>query len=85
MKGRIVNYRRGLHTQHTNQFVVEVDGVESKEKAGTLLGRRVAYKTVTGKELVGSVSKVHGNNGAVLVRFEHGLPGQAIGASVEIS
>ena len=31
------------------------------------------------------VSKAHGNSGAVLARFERGLPGQAVGNEVEIS
>ncbi|MFA4983551.1 MAG: 50S ribosomal protein L35ae, partial [Candidatus Micrarchaeia archaeon] len=39
----------------------------------------------TGKEIIGKVSKAHGNSGAVLARFDKGLPGQAIGTEVEIA
>ena len=85
MKGRIINYRRGLHTQHTNQFIIEVEGIESKEKAATISRKRAVYTTTTGTDIVGSVSKVHGGKGAVLVRFAKGLPGQAIGASIKLA
>ena len=85
MKGRLSNYRRGVHTEYTNQYIVEVDGVKDRDSAGGILGKRVVWKTASGKEIVGTVSKAHGNSGAVLVRFDKGLPGQAIGTEVEIS
>lgn len=84
MKGRLSNYRRGLHTQHTNQYIVQIDGVDSRASANGVIGKKVIWKTPTGKEIVGKVSKAHGNSGAVLVRFEKGLPGQAIGTEVDI-
>jgi ribosomal protein L35AE/L33A len=34
---------------------------------------------------VGRVSKAHGNSGAVLLRFDKGLPGQAVGTEIEIN
>jgi large subunit ribosomal protein L35Ae len=85
MKGRLINYRRGVHTEYTNQYVVEVDGVEDRSSADGIVGKRVVWKTSTGKEIVGSISKSHGNSGAVLARFDKGLPGQAIGTEVEIA
>ncbi|VVC01651.1 50S ribosomal protein L35Ae [uncultured archaeon] len=85
MKGRLAAYRRGVHTEYTNQYIVEVDGVKDRASASGILGRKVVWKTATGKDMVGRVSKAHGNSGAVLVRFERGLPGQAIGTEVEIS
>ncbi len=85
MKGRLTNYRRGVHTEYTNQYIVEVDGVKDRSSAAGILGKRVVWKTTTGKEIVGKVSKAHGNSGAVLARFGKGLPGQAIGTEVEIS
>ena len=84
MKGKIINYRRGAHTEYTNQYIIEVEGIDSKEKASPLAGKRVVWKTATGKEIVGKISKAHGNKGAVLVRFNKGLPGQAVGTDVEI-
>ena len=85
MKGRLSNYRRGVHTEYTNQYIVEVDGFLDRSSADGILGKRVVWKTAPAKEIVGRVSKAHGNSGAVLVRFERGLPGQAIGTEVEIS
>ncbi|MEM4633717.1 MAG: 50S ribosomal protein L35ae [Candidatus Anstonellaceae archaeon] len=84
MKGKLINYRRGVHTEYTNQYVVEVDGVKDRSSANGIIGKKVVWKTPTGKEIVGKVSKAHGNSGAVLVRFDKGLPGQAIGTDVEI-
>ena len=85
MKGKISNYRRGVHTEYTNQYVVSVEGVKDRASANGIMGKRVVFKTETGKEIVGKVSKAHGNSGAVLCRFEKGLPGQAIGADVDVS
>jgi len=85
MKGKLMNFRQGVHTQYTNQYVVKVDGVEDRQSAEGIIGKRVCWKTAKGNEIVGKVSKAHGNSGAVLARFEKGLPGQAIGCDVEIS
>ena len=85
MKGKISNYRQGVHTEYTNQYVVSVDGVSDRQMAQGIIGKRVVFKTVSGKEIVGKVSKPHGNSGAVLVRFDKGLPGQAVGMEVELS
>ncbi|MCC7552717.1 50S ribosomal protein L35ae [Candidatus Micrarchaeota archaeon] len=84
MKGKIINYRRGRKTEYTDQFVIEIDGIESKEKASTLTGKRVVWKTSTGKEIIGKVTKAHGNKGAVLAKFNKGLPGQAVGTNVDV-
>jgi len=85
MKGKISNYRQGVHTEYTNQYVVSVDGVSDRQMAQGIVGKRVVFKTSSGKEIVGKVSKAHGNSGAVLARFDKGLPGQAVGTEVEIS
>ena len=84
MKGVIVNYRRGRHTQNPHQMIIKVEGVESREEAQKLVGKSVVWKTPGGKEIVGRITAVHGNKGAVRARFERGLPGQALGTEVEI-
>ncbi len=84
MKAKIANFRRGRHTQKTNQMILYVEGVETIEAAKKLVGKTVVFKTSTGKEIKGKVSNAHGNNGAVRVLFEKGMPGQAIGSDVEI-
>ncbi len=85
MKGKVSNYRQGVHTQYANQYVVSVDGVSDRQSAEGIVGKRAVYKTSTGKEIVGKISKAHGNSGAVLVRFDKGLPGQAVGTELEIN
>ncbi|MCD6523354.1 MAG: 50S ribosomal protein L35ae [Candidatus Diapherotrites archaeon] len=84
MKGVIVNYRRGRRTMHGNQMIVTFEGVDTKEKAAPLLGKTVVWETPAKKRIFGKVSKVHGNKGAVIVRFRKGMPGQSIGSNVEI-
>ena len=85
MKGRIVNYRGGVNTQYTNQMIVMATGCESKADASKLAGKKVYWTTPSGKQIVGKVRKPHGRKGAVLVKFNKGLPGQALGGEVEIS
>lgn len=84
MNGRIVNFRGGRHTQRHNQMVIIVDGVSDKDKAGSLVGKSAVWKSPAGKELKGKITQPHGNSGAVRVLFETGMPGQSVGAPVDI-
>ncbi|ODS42868.1 MAG: 50S ribosomal protein L35ae [Candidatus Altiarchaeales archaeon IMC4] len=84
MKGTIVNYRIGRRTQDTNQLIVSVDGCSTKEAASKLIGNKVTWKTPSGKEIVGKVASAHGAKGTVRIRFNKGLPGQALGTAVEL-
>ena len=84
MKGIIVNYRQGRHTQNPYQMIVKVEGVISKDDAQKLVGHEVVWTTPSGKEIKGKVSSTHGNKGALRVRFEKGMPGQAIGSRVQV-
>ena len=84
MQGTIKNFKRGRKTQTTNQMIVVVKGVEDKEKAASLVGKKAVWKSPAGKEISGEVRSAHGNNGAVRVLFSSGMPGQAIGDKVDI-
>ncbi|MFW6378853.1 MAG: 50S ribosomal protein L35ae [Nanoarchaeota archaeon] len=84
MKGTIVNYRSGRHTQTTNQMIISVEDVSSKEEAEKLVGKTVVYNTGK-KDIKGEVRSAHGNSGALRVLFETGMPGQAIGQEVSIN
>jgi len=84
MEGSVVNYRKGRHTQNTSQAVIKVHGFNKKEDANELKGKKVVWKSPKGKELIGRILKAHGNKGAVLAKFDKGLPGQAIGTKVSI-
>jgi large subunit ribosomal protein L35Ae len=82
MKGKIVNYRQGRHTQNPYQMIVKFEGIVTKEQADELAGKKVVWKTPAGHEIAGKVTGSHGNKGVVRVRFEKGMPGQAIGTEV---
>jgi large subunit ribosomal protein L35Ae len=83
MDGILKNYRRGINTAHPKQFVIIVNGIDSRAKASALAGKKVVWK---GKnfESTGKILSAHGNNGAVRAKFPNGLPGQAISTKVEI-
>jgi len=83
IKGIIKNYRQGVRTQYTNQIIVRIEEFD-KEKSKKLVGKKAVWLTASGKRLVGKVAGVHGNKGAVRVRFDKGLPGQAIGTEITI-
>jgi large subunit ribosomal protein L35Ae len=83
MEGTIKNYVLSRHRMTGNQMVVVVPGCDSKEKAEKFVGKKVTYPTGK-KEMVGKVSKAHGNSGALKVLFETGMPGQAIGKKVAL-
>ena len=82
MKGVIVSYRTGRHTQNPYQMIVKVEGVNTKEEAEKIIGKEVVWKTPTNKEIKGNVSGAHGNKGVVRVRFKKGMPGQSLGTEV---
>ena len=83
-QGKIVNYLQGGNTQVNNKVLIKVEGITSDKEAARFLGRRCIWRSSTGKRITGKVIHVHGKNGIILVRFVKGIPGQAIGTSVEL-
>jgi large subunit ribosomal protein L35Ae len=83
MEGLIHNLRRGLHTISSNHMIVLVSGVDTKEKAAKLVGKKVTWTSPKGKEISGNVASAHGAKGALRVIFERGMPGQSIGTKVK--
>lgn len=84
MEGLILSYRRGKHKQNVNQMLIEVEGIDSREKAEKILGKKLVWKTPSGKEIKGEIIGLHGNKGIVRAKFERNLPGQALGTKVQI-
>jgi len=80
-----MNYRGGRRTQKTNQMIIAPEKSSSKDDASKLIGKKVEWTTPSGKKIEGEVTKAHGGNGSVLVRFEKGLPGQSLGTEVDIT
>jgi len=85
MEGRIHSFKRGRTTQTTNQMIIVVKGLDKREKAAELVGKKVVWKSPADRETNGEVRSAHGNSGALRVLFEKGMPGQAIGDKVEIN
>lgn len=79
-----MNFRRNRHTQKGNHMIINVEGIDRKDKAQPLVGKEVVWKSPANKEIKGKVAAAHGNNGAVRVIFEKGMPGQSLGTKVEI-
>jgi len=84
MEGVIVHFRGSRRVKRSNQMVVQVDGIDNKDKASKLVGKKVIWKTSAGKQMNGQITNIHGNSGALRVRFETGMPGQSIGTKVAI-
>ncbi len=84
MEATIVNFRLGRHTKSEKQMVVRTKTSTNKEQADKLKGKKVTWKTSSGKVIKGVIKAPHGNSGAFRVEFERGIPGQAVGTKVEI-
>ena len=84
MEGIITSFRRGRTTQYDNQMIILVNGIENREKAASLVKKKVVWKSPAGKEINGEVRSPHGSNGCVRVLFERGMPGQSLGKKIQI-
>ncbi len=84
MEGIINNYRRNRSSQNTKHLVVSVSDIDTKAKAVELIGKKVTFKTETGKDIIGEIKSTHGNKGCLRVVFEKGIPGQGLGQKVVI-
>jgi len=83
MEGTIVNYRRNSTGQRQNHLVVVVEGIDTKDKASKLIGKKVSVK-LDKKSVEGKIGSTHGNKGALRAVFTQGIPGQALGHKVQI-
>ncbi len=81
--GRIVNYRIGIRTQMSRECLIQFTDIVSAAQAGQLVGQKVVWKGEN-KKHTGKIVGFHGKNGAVRVKFKKGVPGQALGATVEL-
>jgi len=84
MNGVIIGFRGSQYTQYNNQLIILLAEINSREKARSLIGKKVTWVTPANKRITGEVRRAHGNNGAVNVLFEKSLPGQAIGQPVAL-
>ncbi len=84
MKAVVVNFRGSRRRKNFSQIILNVDNIDNKEKAESLINKEVIWKTSSGKEIKGKITAAHGNKGAVRAKFEKGLPGQSLGTNIEI-
>ncbi len=85
MEGSISNYRQGRHTLHPKQCIIVFPNVQTRSDANKLTGKIVVWVSPTGKQLKGTITRAHGNNGAVRALFKNaGVPGQALGTKIKI-
>ena len=81
--GTIVNYRIGIRTQNPKECLIQFAHVNSAALAGQLINRKVVWKQGDSK-LIGKIAGSHGKKGVVKVKFQKGVPGQALGTTVEL-
>jgi large subunit ribosomal protein L35Ae len=81
--GTIVNYRIGIKTQKPKECLIQFAHVNSASLAGQLVNRKVVWKQGDIK-LIGKIAGSHGKKGVVKVKFQKGVPGQALGTTVEL-
>ena len=80
----ILSYRGGRKTRRGNQMLIEVEAVDSKTRASAYIGKRVVWKTPSGKLIYGKITHPHGNKGVLRARFAKGLPGEALGKKARV-
>ncbi len=78
-----MNYRIGIRTQRANECLIQVTDAKNIAEAGQLIGQRVIWKSENMRH-AGRIVGLHGKNGVLIARFKKGVPGQALGATVEI-
>ena len=84
MDGIISNFRMSKRRQRHTQMIVKLP-LDSNKGVNEFIGKTVIWKSPTGKEIRGNITKEHGRNGCVRVLFEKGMPGQAVGSKVNIT
>ena len=85
MEGKVISFRRGRFNQRSNQVIIEVPGIDSREKASQLIGKKVVVKISEKVTRVGRITRLHGKNGLVVARFKRGLPAYVLLKTCEIT
>ena len=72
-----------MATQNPKECLIKFEHVNSASLAGQLFNRKVVWKQGDIK-LIGRIRGPHGKKGVVKVKFRKGVPGQALGTTVEL-
>jgi len=83
-KAIVLAYAGTKEHQDNYHMILKPLDVNDRATASRLIGRKVVWRTPTGRKMYGRILKPHGNRGEVKAYFRPGLPGQALGDYVEI-
>lgn len=83
VRGVILGYRRSKAMQYPNQVLIKV--FTTPIEVHQFIGTKVVARDLYGNVYKGKILKIHSaRNSVVLARFKPNIPGQLIGATVEI-
>ncbi|KAL1624365.1 Mitochondrial-processing peptidase subunit alpha [Neofusicoccum ribis] len=91
-RGKHVSYCRGKRVTNPNTSILLLEGVQDAQEASFYCGKKVAFvyrasSAVRGSKIRaiwGTVTRPHGNSGAVRAQFRSNLPPRSFGASVRV-
>jgi large subunit ribosomal protein L35Ae len=78
-----MNYHIGIRTQSSSECLIQFAHADFVALVGHLIGQKVVWKDKN-KKLIGKIAGFHGKNDVVRVKFKKGVPGQALGTTVEL-
>lgn len=86
VNAKVIQFRQGRRSQKDKHFLIEIEGVDSRDKASKYIGKEVEWTSPgkNEKKIKGKIASAHGNKGVVRAIFEVGLPGQAIGTEIKV-
>ncbi|WP_297464496.1 50S ribosomal protein L35ae [Thermococcus sp.] len=84
VKALVLAYAGTKEHRDSHHVILKPLGIDDRSEASKLIGRKVVWRTPTGRKMFGKVLKPHGDRGEVKAYFNPGLPGQALGDYVEI-
>ncbi|KCZ76035.1 hypothetical protein H311_02975, partial [Anncaliia algerae PRA109] len=80
-----VSHKRGLRRIHPNRSLIRVEGLKNKNLASNFVGNAVISEYKKEGQLFinkGIITRVHGNSGVLMAKFERNLPPQMVGKKV---
>lgn len=78
-----VSHKRSQRKIYPRYALLRMPCVKDRESAKKYVNNAVLYVR-NGKENSGVITRVHGNSGVVMARFEKNLPPQDIGNTVQV-
>jgi large subunit ribosomal protein L35Ae len=67
----------------SKECLIQFANTDSVAETGKLVGRKVIWKEGKNK-IIGKIIGLHGKKGVVKAKFRKGVPGHALGTTVEV-